>query len=314
MHLALPEGLDPAVLDLARIVVASEGDRRHRAESAAAWLRTSCTWTPVPEGPLPERAVEDFLLRSRRGHCELFASGLALLLRAEGLPSRLVLGFRGGRWNPLAGWWEVRHADAHAWVEVDLGGGRWIAVDGTPGVDIPDRAGAAAAMVDWARVGWTSGVLDFSSEDQHRALVRASTALRAYTTPPGGALPTGLVGLAALLPLAAALLLGLRWIVRFVAGEGKRPSLAEGDVERAWRRARRLVLQRGWPLPDWLPPLAAADWLSARAGPVAAPLTTLARARYAVRYGGTPDAVLAHEAIKALGALGALPRAPRRLA
>ena len=88
----------------------------------------------------------------------------------------------------------------------------------------------------------------------------------------------------------------------------------EGDVERAWRRARRLVLQRGWPLPDWLPPLAAADWLSARAGPVAAPLTTLARARYAVRYGGTPDAVLAHEAIKALGALGALPRAPRRLA
>ena len=72
------------------------------------------------------------------GHCELFAGAFALLARKAGYPSRVVLGFSGGSWNPHSENLTVRNSDAHAWCEIfDRAAGAWTRVDPTPGVAAP---------------------------------------------------------------------------------------------------------------------------------------------------------------------------------
>lgn len=74
----------------------------------------------------PERdpsidAVEDFVSNNPRGHCEYFATALALMLRSQGIPSRVVLGYRCDEWNDVGEYYQVRQLHAHAWVEAYLG-------------------------------------------------------------------------------------------------------------------------------------------------------------------------------------------------
>lgn len=76
-------------------------------------------------------AVEDFLFNRKSGHCEYYASALALMLRAAGIPARLVSGFKGGNQNPIGGYFEVQQRHAHSWVEAHIGDG-WIVLDPTP--------------------------------------------------------------------------------------------------------------------------------------------------------------------------------------
>jgi transglutaminase-like putative cysteine protease len=64
--------------------------------------------------------VEDFLVNHRTGHCEYFASALALMCRSQGIPARVVVGYKGGEYNPTGQFYRVRQSDAHAWVEVFL--------------------------------------------------------------------------------------------------------------------------------------------------------------------------------------------------
>ena len=75
--------------------------------------------------------VEDFLFRRKQGHCEYFASALALMLRAVSIPSRLVSGFKGGGHNRISGQFVVQQRHAHAWVEAWIGA-RWVTLDPTP--------------------------------------------------------------------------------------------------------------------------------------------------------------------------------------
>ncbi|MBB6430473.1 transglutaminase TgpA family protein [Algisphaera agarilytica] len=91
----------------------------------------------------PARKGEDplisFLFETRRGHCELFASGLAALCRSIGIPARVITGFRASEFNALGGYYVVRQSNAHAWTEVDGGPGiGWRTFDATP----PDRVEA----------------------------------------------------------------------------------------------------------------------------------------------------------------------------
>ena len=60
----------------------------------------------------PEAPVETFLFQKREGHCEYFASALALLLRLEGVPARVVNGFMGGEYNKVGGYWVIRQSHA----------------------------------------------------------------------------------------------------------------------------------------------------------------------------------------------------------
>ncbi len=94
-----------------------------------------------------------FLLETRRGHCEMFATATALLLRTRGIPTRYVVGFVGDEAHPHADYWVVRRRDAHAWVEAyvpEKDG--WVLVETTPGDGIPGGDSGffrAGAYWDW---------------------------------------------------------------------------------------------------------------------------------------------------------------------
>lgn len=75
--------------------------------------------------------IEDFLINRKAGHCEYFASALALMLRAEGIPSRVVSGFKGGEKNRLSNTYEVQQRHAHAWVEAYIDN-EWTTLDPSP--------------------------------------------------------------------------------------------------------------------------------------------------------------------------------------
>src|SRR5690606_23943302 len=76
--------------------------------------------------------LEHFLFESRRGHCEFYSTGMAVMLRTLGVPSRNVTGFIGGTWNRFGRFYAVRQGDAHSWVEVFLPDVGWTRFDPTP--------------------------------------------------------------------------------------------------------------------------------------------------------------------------------------
>ena len=105
--------------------------------------------------------VEDFVFNRKQGHCEYFASALALMLRGVGIPSRLISGFKGAEYNASSGQLEVRALHAHAWVEgfVD---GSWVTFDPTPGerdAEVASKAkDAVPDLVDKTRSAWFQGM------------------------------------------------------------------------------------------------------------------------------------------------------------
>lgn len=97
------------------------------------------TLNPPRLGTRPgDNPVDEFLFETRRGFCEHFASAFTTLMRAAGLPSRVVTGYQGGEYNPLGGYLAVRQSDAHAWTEVWLNGHGWVRIDPT-GAVAPER-------------------------------------------------------------------------------------------------------------------------------------------------------------------------------
>jgi hypothetical protein len=82
--------------------------------------------------------VDDFLFNTREGFCGHFASAFTTMMRAAGIPARVVAGYQGGDWNPIGGYLIVRNAHAHAWSEVWLDGKGWYRIDPTAAV-APER-------------------------------------------------------------------------------------------------------------------------------------------------------------------------------
>ncbi len=137
MNLRLPEGKNPRTLELAReLRSASSGDRAFIARALQLFRDEKFSYSLSPP-PLGTQPVDDFLFATREGFCEHFASALAVLARAGGVPARVVAGYQGGELNPFGDYWIVRQADAHAWVEVWLDGA-WQRVDPTAAV-APER-------------------------------------------------------------------------------------------------------------------------------------------------------------------------------
>jgi hypothetical protein len=94
-------------------------------------------------------ALEGFIAHGRKGHCEYFATAAALFLRAQGIPTRVVLGYRGGTFNTISKTLEVRERNAHAWVEIYGGKGRWFRYDPTPAVLEGDDTGMVAQAANY---------------------------------------------------------------------------------------------------------------------------------------------------------------------
>ncbi|WP_226047702.1 MULTISPECIES: transglutaminase family protein [Acidithiobacillus] len=154
--LQLPARVDPQVLALAR---------RLRGADAGASVAHILHWfatadfrysLKAPAAYPHGQSLSDFLLRTHEGYCEYYAAGLALLLRLDGVPARVVVGYRGGEYNPVGAFWVVRQNMAHAWVQAWLPGRGWVRLDATPAAPSGTTAGAAAAGRDRALSGTDS--------------------------------------------------------------------------------------------------------------------------------------------------------------
>jgi transglutaminase-like putative cysteine protease len=105
--------------------------------------------------PLGSNSVDRFLFDTRQGFCEHYASAFAVMMRAAGVPARVVLGYQGGEVNPMGGHMIVRQSDAHAWNEVWLDGVGWRRVDPTAAV-APERIeiGRSGSLFDGVAADW----------------------------------------------------------------------------------------------------------------------------------------------------------------
>ena len=112
--------------------------------SALLYLRDGGFSYTLSPGPLPpDHALDYFLFHSRKGFCEHYAAAFASLMRAAGVPARIVVGYQGGELNPWGKHYTVRQSDAHAWCEVWLEGRGWQREDPTA-VIAPDRVSYGA--------------------------------------------------------------------------------------------------------------------------------------------------------------------------
>jgi transglutaminase-like putative cysteine protease len=131
----LPADLPKRDVALARRITASAPTTYGKVMAVQDWLQRNTKYNlDIPRDPPGVDAVDEFLFVRHEGFCEHIASAMAVLLRAVGIPTRLVTGFGPGERNPFTGYYDVRQSDAHAWVEVLYGGVGWVQYDPTFGV------------------------------------------------------------------------------------------------------------------------------------------------------------------------------------
>ena len=145
--LRLPGTSNPLTRELARNMRKNTVDDRTYVNNVLGMFRNqnfSYTTTPPLLGSNP---VDEFLITTRAGYCEHYASSFTVLMRAAGVPARVVTGYQGGELNTVGNYMIVRQADAHAWVEVWFADQGWTRIDPTAAVS-PARvqAGAVAAV------------------------------------------------------------------------------------------------------------------------------------------------------------------------
>ena len=168
-YLQLPPKLDKRILPLAQQITAKATSDYDRARALELYLQARFGYTlQLPSTP-PDDPVANFLFERKRGHCEYFASSMALMLRQLGIPSRIVNGFRTGEFNDLTGSYIIRASDAHSWVEAWFPGQGWVAFDPTPAADRP-LAGAWQRMLlyfDAMSEFWREWVVNYDFSHQN---------------------------------------------------------------------------------------------------------------------------------------------------
>jgi transglutaminase-like putative cysteine protease len=201
--MALPAGFNPKTLQ-AGLELQKEPDPFKRVSAVLAKFRNeeyAYTLEPPPLGP---NSVDDFLYGTQAGFCEHYASAFVVLMRAAGVPARVVTGYQGGEYNPVDGFLAVRQSDAHAWAEVWLEHRGWVRIDPTAAVApyriernlaraLPD-SGMFGDLINieldhdsWLAQlrfrlgalnnGWNQWVLNYDPKRQHRLVDGVSDAL-----------------------------------------------------------------------------------------------------------------------------------------
>ncbi len=272
-------------------------------DMALSYFRDNEFLYTLAPGTLPDDPVDAFLFDTRQGFCEHFASSFAFLMRAAGVPCRIVLGYLGAQKNPFGDYFIVRQSDAHAWTEVWLDGQGWVRVDPVAAVapqrmnrDVRDLMGREvfSLVYRWIRLGplakpladfgfawdilntrWQEWVMDYTHKEQAGLLERMG--LKGW----GWAGPAA--ALAGALVLGALLALFLHY--RGSLSERPRPDRIRQSWDRFCGRMARAGLPRR---PDEGP----ADYAKriAQARPaLAEPVNEIADLYIALRYADDAD-------------------------
>jgi protein-glutamine gamma-glutamyltransferase len=174
---------DPRIAELAKRVTSTAKDRYAKAQMLETYLRTHYGYSLVLRGtPNSPDPLAMFLFDVRKGHCEYFASALAIMLRQLGIPARLVNGFRAGEYNSLGNNWIVRQYDAHSWVEAYFPPYGWVEFDPTPtelARPKPAFLRAIANLADAIDLWWWDGVVNYDQSKQYRVVSEFRSRLEA---------------------------------------------------------------------------------------------------------------------------------------
>jgi protein-glutamine gamma-glutamyltransferase len=218
-------------------------------------VRNSAVYTlNQPPVPVDTDPTEWFLFDAKRGHCEYFASALAVMCRAVGIDARVVAGYVAMEFNPASGHYLVRESNAHAWVEAAIGGGVWLTLDPTPPADLraihtpsPTLWSRLSSMLQAAEYAWVTRVVDFGGGSTAARVNRETGDAGSES---GSAEPVTVqsvltLGLAGLL-IAAALML-LRG--RRLRAASQWPAALVGP----WTKAEQTLRKAGMGRPSWRP-------------------------------------------------------------
>ena len=246
MALQLPPGFNPRTVALARAWRREAGpDDTAIVRRAMTMIHSQFAYT-LATPPLGRNGIDEFLFVQKAGFCQHFSSAFVVLMRAAGIPARIVTGYVGGYWNRIGGYWQVRRSDAHAWAEVWLPGRGWVRVDPTAAVaperiydTIADRSPQADGLLgsampaqvfdvtDWLRHGWNDFALGFDAARQRALLSRLGV---------DDLEPANLIAL-----FVATALLALLWMV-WLSARGVRE---RDPLLRAWHRFERHYVRLG---------------------------------------------------------------------
>jgi transglutaminase-like putative cysteine protease len=274
--LQLPN-MDPRIGELARHITAGAASDLEKARAVERHLRTGYGYTLDLPRRRPADPLADFLFTRKRGHCEYFASAMAVLLRIQGIPARLATGFQSGIYNDLTNLWLIRAGDAHAWVEAWIPERGWTTFDPTPSGPPPPKLALAtklALYMDAADGLWQEWVVSYDPNHQGSLMDRmqrgaAHLGIRWFDTlsdaqtywdgPAGkwvrriGPRTVAAIGLGVLLWFAippAVRMLEMRRRVRRV----RRGQAGAGDAALLYRRMLQILRRRGYQKPPWFTP------------------------------------------------------------
>jgi hypothetical protein len=161
-YLQLPQ-LDPRIPELAKNVTAQAQTPVDKAIALESYLQSKYSYTLQLTGKQGGDPLARFLFETRAGHCEYFASAMAVMLRTLGIPSREVNGFLPGEYNELGEDYIVRASDAHSWVEAYFPGNGWVVFDPTPPAigAKPGMFSKVALLADWLELTWNEWVINY---------------------------------------------------------------------------------------------------------------------------------------------------------
>lgn len=187
-YLQLPTTIDPRFHQLATEIRRNGRDNAERLRLTEQYYRKngfSYSRKGLPSG---SDALATFMFSTRKGHCEFFAASYGILLRASGIPARLVGGYLGGEYNQLGGYYLVAEDLAHVWVEAWLEGRGWLRIDPTRFavnagelLGKPQRPGLALRLrmfADALEYRWNRSVVSYDFEQQVSHLKAAGSRLQ----------------------------------------------------------------------------------------------------------------------------------------
>jgi transglutaminase-like putative cysteine protease len=303
-YLQLP-AIDPRVRELAAQITAAARNDRQRAASLQNFLRTRYAYTLELPSEKHADPIAHFLFERRKGHCEYFASSMAVMLRTLDVPSRVVTGFQSGVYNPISGWDLIRASDAHSWVEAWIDGAGWVTFDPTPPAARDSQAGIwdqAKLYADAADMFWNEWVLNYDLDRQLQFVTRVDGANRTWNVNlmerwKGVQFDwkfwlKWLVGAAAFL---AALLLLTPLVRKWWERRGQRLRIVRGDVKHSdgavlYCRMLAILEQRGVMKPVWFTPAEFARSVPADRG--AELVSQFTGSYHELRYGGRREAAV----------------------
>lgn len=177
-YLEIPDNLDKRIAELTRQLTLNFTNRYDKAKAVEGYLQNNFGYT-LDLKPTGEQPLADFLFNVREGHCEYFATAMAVMLRTQGIATRIVNGFQEGEYNETADVYVVRQKNAHSWVEVYFPEeNAWVPFDPTPFVGQNDGTTALGILgrfdsyAEALEMFWIQYFVSFDNQEQ-RSLFRS---------------------------------------------------------------------------------------------------------------------------------------------